>query len=69
VTTGLGRRVVRDAGLLVSRSVFGRVIVYPVAVLAARLLGPDVFGLLPLVSVIPAQPPPSMVAAVGPPTV
>ena len=53
MAVGLRQRVVRDAGLLVSRSVFGRVIGYPVSILVARALGPEAFGLLQLVNVIP----------------
>jgi O-antigen/teichoic acid export membrane protein len=53
MAVGLRQRVVRDAGLLVSRSLFGRVIGYPVSILAARALGPEAFGLLQLVNVIP----------------
>jgi O-antigen/teichoic acid export membrane protein len=49
----LGQRVVRDAVLLVSRSLFGRAIGYPVALVTARALGPEVFGLLQLVNFIP----------------
>ena len=50
---GLRQRIVRDAGLLVGRSLFGRAIGYPVALVTARVLGPEVFGLLQLVNFIP----------------
>ncbi len=53
MTTGMRQRVVRDAGLLVSRSIFGRAIGYPVALVTARVLGPEVFGLLQLINFIP----------------